>query len=132
MARHASDHRSAAGETLHSEPAASHEQAALDAVLRATADTDADERVTAAEVEALRDVARRHGPVALTLEPIAVELVEAIILINYGHLRRPPEVWRATASRIASLLFESPVPRARLENLWARLLDTHDAARTDA
>jgi hypothetical protein len=96
---------------------------ALDAVLRATLESGiGEERVTGEEVAALRAVARRHGG-ALAFDPAAIELVEAIILVNYGHLKRPPEVWRAVAVKIATLLFETPTSRARLENLWARLLE---------
>lgn len=99
---------------------------AFDAVLRATLDSDAaDQRVTAEEVAALADVARRHGAAPFVNDPIAVDLVEAIIQANYGHLRRPPEIWRSTAVRIAAVLCDSPAARARLENLWARLLESH-------
>ena len=66
--------------------------------------------MTAEEIEALRDVARRHGPAPLAYDPIAIELVEAIILVNYGRLRRPPEVWRATAAQIAAVLSNRPRP----------------------
>jgi hypothetical protein len=119
-----SNDRSDARET-YAEPPSTVDAGALDAVLRATLESgEGDERVTADEVEALRAVARgRGGP--LVFDPVAVELVEAIILVNYGHLKRPPEVWRAVAVKIATLLFESPTSRARLENLWARLLETH-------
>jgi hypothetical protein len=108
------------------------DEGALDAVVRATLESDeADVRVTPEEISALSDVARRHGPGPLTFEPAAVELVEAIIQVNYGQLRRPPEVWHATAVKIATLLFDSPTARARLENLWNRLIESH-GSRTDA
>jgi hypothetical protein len=106
---------------------------ALDAVLRATLESaESDERVTSEEVAALRDVARRHGPRPLVLDPIAIDLVQALILVNYGALRRPPEVWQATAAKIATLLFDSPTTRARLENLWARLHEADGPPTADA
>ena len=101
---------------------AAQEAEALDAVVRATLES-ADERVTPEEIEALTAVARRLGDLPLAFDPIAVELVEAIINVNYGQLRRPPEVWRSTAVKIATLLFESPAAHARLENLWRRLVE---------
>jgi hypothetical protein len=120
-----SNDRSAAPETYAESPLAV-DAGALDAVLRATLESgEGDDRVTADEVEALRAVARGRGDGPLVFDPVAVELVEAIILVNYGHLKRPPEVWRAVAVKIATLLFESPTSRARLENLWSRLLESH-------
>jgi hypothetical protein len=102
------------------------EAKALDAVVRATIDSaSAEEQVTPEEIEALRAVAQRLGPGPLVLDPVSVELVEAIINVNYGQLRRAPEVWRATAVKIATLLFDSPSARARLENLWQRLIESH-------
>jgi hypothetical protein len=58
------------------------------------------------------------------LDPIAIDMVEAIILVNYGQLRRPPELWRSIARQIAATLMDAPSARARLVNLWARLLES--------
>jgi hypothetical protein len=55
-----------------------------------------------------------------------------MILANYGQLRRPPEVWRMTAVKIATLLFESPTTRARLDNLWARLIEANERPAANA
>ena len=132
MSRPHPDDRSPAREEYVAETPAV-DAGALDAVLRATLESaESDERVTSEEVDALRDVARRHGPGPLTLDPVAIDLVQAIIVVNYGALRRPPEVWQATAAKIATLLFDSPTTRARLENLWARLLESNGPATADA
>jgi hypothetical protein len=99
---------------------------ALDAALRATLNAvEGDERITPEELAALGEVARRFGAAALSYDPIAIELVHAIIQVNYGHLRRPPEMWRSTAAKIATLLYDSPTARARLENLWSRLIESY-------
>jgi hypothetical protein len=105
---------------------------ALDAIVRATLESADDEaHVTNEEIAALAAVARRHRLAPLSYDPVAIELVEAIIQANYGPLGRPPEVWHATAAKIAALLLESPASRARLENLWSRLVEAH-GSRIDA
>jgi hypothetical protein len=127
MSQPAPDDRFAARETTDA-PAdqSAAEAGALDAVLRATLDAaELDERVTSEEVEALRAVAARFGDVPLSYDPIAIELVLAIMQVNYGHLRRKADVWRSTAVKIATLLFDSPTGRVRLENLWSRLIESH-------
>src|SRR5262245_58299420 len=126
MSQPSPDHRSGARETTESADAGAVDAGALDAVLRATLDAaELDERVTSEEVEALRAVAARHGDAPLSYDPIAIELVLAIMQVNYGHLKRSPDVWRSTAVKIATLLFDSPTGRARLENLWSRLVESH-------
>ena len=100
--------------------------AALDQVVRTTVESiEAEEQVTAEELAALGAVAGRLGDQPLTLDPVAIALVEAMIMVNYGHLKRAPEVWAGTAHKIATLLFDSPASRARLDNLWRRLLEAY-------
>jgi hypothetical protein len=102
------------------------DESALDAAVRATLESaDGDQQITAEEIGALREVARRLGATPLSLDPVAVELVEAIINVNYGQLHRSPEVWHAVAVRIATVLYESPAARTRLENLWLQLIESH-------
>ena len=106
-------------------PTAPLESQALDAVVRATLESaDADQRVTPEEIEALKAVARRLGPVPLSFDPVAIALVEAIVQVNYGQLGREPEVWRSAAGKIARLLFDSPTARSRLEVLWRQLVES--------
>lgn len=131
-----SPQRSSAERASASEPQADsaplNEEGALDAIVRATLESAGDEaRVTNEEISALAAVARRHGLAPLSYDPVAIELVEAIIQANYGPLGRPPEVWHATATKIAAVLLESPASRARLENLWSRLVEAH-GSRIDA
>ncbi len=98
---------------------------ALEAAVRATlSNSEAEGEVTAEEIAALQSVAKRHGNVSLTFEPIAIELVEAIISVNYGHLQRSDEVWKGAANKVAQLLFDAPEAHARLENLWHRLVES--------
>jgi len=119
------DHFEAARPAEVVQPETSQEGRALEeAVHRTLANTESGGPVTREEITALQAVAARHGDVPLTLDPIAIELVEAIINVNYGHLRRPREVWQRTAAKIARLLCDSPEARARLENLWRRLVES--------
>jgi hypothetical protein len=97
----------------------------LDQIVRATiVSAESQPPITSEEMAALKAVASRWGDVALTLDPIAVELVEAIILANYGQLNRSPEQWRAASTRIAKHLVDSPATNARLNNLWRRLIES--------
>jgi len=105
-------------------PTSQEEQALEDAVRTTLVNTEADGPVSPEEIAALQGVAKRHGHGPLTLDPIAIELVEAMIQVNYGHLQRPREVWQETATRVAKLLCDAPEARARLENLWRRLVES--------
>lgn len=85
------------------------------------------ELATVAEIEQLLEVVRRRGTGPLVLEPIATELVAAIVSVNYQGLNRSPEFWRIIAAKIAAVLYEAPAARARLENLWRRLVESYGA-----
>ena len=54
-------------------------RALKDAVHTTLANTEAGGSVTHEEIAALQEVARRNGSVPLTFDPLAIELVEAII-----------------------------------------------------
>jgi len=99
-------------------------QALEDAVRTTLVNSEADGPVSPEEIAALQAVAKRHGHVPLTLDPVAIELVEAIVLVNYGHLQRHSEVWQKTAKKIATLLCDAPESHARLENLWHKLVES--------
>jgi predicted metal-dependent hydrolase len=108
-------------------PVSPREEGALEAAVKATLEAaDVAERVTAEEIDALQAIARRYGPVPLTLAPIAIDLVAAIINVNYGGLNRAPEVWQTMATKIATVLYESPAAQQRLENLWRQLLESDE------
>ncbi|RIK73122.1 MAG: hypothetical protein DCC67_18305 [Planctomycetota bacterium] len=102
------------------------DEAALGAAVKAALESgDAGERVLVEEMEALREVASRHGASRQVSEAIAVDLVAAILTVNYRGLKRPPDFWKSMAAKIAAVLLESPSAQARLENLWRRLIELH-------
>ena len=94
----------------------------LESVLRQTeAMTDADEPPSRAEMEAVEEVARRLAGEPFSLDPVAVELVSAMLLVQYGSQWNSPGLWRVVSERIARSIFESPPSRERMERLWDRL-----------
>jgi hypothetical protein len=102
------------------------DSSAFEAVVRTTLEfADGGEKVSAEEFAALGEIARRYGPGELVWNPVAIEMVSAIIKVNYGALNRQPEFWQAVAEKIAAVLFESPAAKARLENLWDRLVESN-------
>ena len=94
----------------------------LERVLRETSGIfGADEAVDEADSEALAEVARRHGGEPLTFEPIAVELVQAVLRSHFPAQSHSSQLWHALTAQIALTLFDDPVSRDRLEALWVRL-----------
>ena len=98
----------------------------LDQILETTREAvDGDTSITPQELECLLDVARRHRQKELCLEPVLVELVQAILLANYGHLQRDSQFWEQTSTKMAVVLYESPATLPRLQNLWHRLQEAN-------
>lgn len=94
----------------------------LEEVLRQTSAMmeDASES-TDEDLGALLVVARRHVGRVLTLEPVLIELVEAMLRHQFeAHL--PTEDWEPMARQIAETLYEDPAAQERLQRLWSRLL----------
>ncbi len=75
-----------------------------------------------AALEAAEAVARRHRGAELTLVPVAVELVEAVLSPMF-HASAASSVM---IERISETLWEDPVARPRLEQLWNRLRERAD------
>lgn len=94
----------------------------LESVLRQTAQmADSDEPPSRAEMEAVEEVARRLAGSSFALEPVVVELVGAMLLVQYGQQWNSPALWRVVSQRIARSIFEDPLSRQRMERLWDRL-----------
>jgi hypothetical protein len=73
------------------------------------------------EMQALADVARRHPGQAFSLDPVAIELVSAVLNTQFGEQIADGSERRSMAVRIAETLVESDPARQRLESLWNRL-----------
>ncbi len=96
----------------------------MERVLRETlAVTEADVPLEGAELTALEDVARRFIGTALSLHPVVVALVQAILSARFGSLACYPDVGQAVSLRIAQTLWDDPTSQARLLRLWARLTE---------
>ena len=94
----------------------------LESVLRQTAAmADSDEPPSRAEMDAVEEVARRLEGHRFALDPVVVELVGAMLLVQYGSQWNSPGLWRVVSERIAGRIFEDPLSRERMERLWDRL-----------
>lgn len=97
-------------------------QISLEQVLEQTlARLGASEPLAEADVLALQGVADRRRGLTLQLDPVAVELVEALL---GDHLRiwlKSPEAWRSMTTEIAQALLDHPASQARLQSLWSQL-----------
>ena len=69
----------------------------------------------------LVEVARRHQGRPLTLDPVLVDLFQAIVRINLSHLAGKNADWQAMSRQIAATLWEDEPSQARLERFWNRL-----------
>jgi hypothetical protein len=70
---------------------------------------------------ALRDVVARHRRKPFSLEPVAVDLVGAVLRGQQQGRPGSSAVWRAVSRRVAQTLCDDPVSRGRLEAFWDRL-----------
>lgn len=73
------------------------------------------------DLESLLAIARRHAGSPLTLEPIAVELVEAVLTEALGWGWQRPEQWRPLSRQLAQTVINDGRSFERMERLWRRL-----------
>ena len=105
-----------------SEASAPGDASLLESVLRQTAAmADSDEPPSRAEMEAVEEVARRLAGHPFALDPVVVELVGAMLLVQYGSQWNSPGLWRVVSQRIGRSIFDDPPSRERMERLWDRL-----------
>lgn len=77
--------------------------------------------VDAAVTAAMEDVARRHAGQPLELEPVGIELIEALLVAQFPLFASRDTLRARAAKAIAQSLLADPTARVRLENLWASL-----------
>jgi hypothetical protein len=75
----------------------------------------------APDMNALKEVARRHRGQRLSLDPVAVELVQAAMRPQFGSLALTPQVWQQLTTQVARMLVEDPTAHDRLQGFWDRL-----------
>jgi hypothetical protein len=73
------------------------------------------------QIAAIRAVARRRAGEGLILDPVLIELVEAVLSVQFRGLADGSPIWKQAARQIAQTLFDDPVARGRLEALWNNL-----------
>ncbi len=94
----------------------------LERVLQETAEIySIDEPLSAADQTAMREVAGRHRGEPLTLDPIGVELVQAVLQSHFPAQPHESQLWHAMTAQIALTLFDDPVSHERLQAMWIRL-----------
>ncbi|HEX3727615.1 MAG TPA: hypothetical protein VHV08_15280 [Pirellulales bacterium] len=94
----------------------------LDQILALTADSSPPAGgVEGRDVAALRAVAQQWTGHPFALHPVVVELIHAIVQVEFEQAEIPPSTVRAMSEQIAATLYDDPVSRRRLEALWLRL-----------
>lgn len=73
------------------------------------------------DVLAMREVAKTLAGEPFTLEPVAVELIRAVLNVQFQKAGIPPATVEAMARQIAATLCDDPSARQRLEALWVAL-----------
>lgn len=73
------------------------------------------------DLRALIAVAHQFAGQPLTLDPVAVELIHAVLGVQLARAQLPGHTIKAMARYIAATLYGDPLSRQRLELLWARL-----------
>lgn len=96
--------------------------ALLERVLQQTATAADAARVTSnAEILRLRAVANRRKELPLTLEPVVVEMVQAVLGNEFAGIENDPVRFRAMTVEIARALMDDPAAQQRLEAMWTKL-----------
>ncbi len=75
------------------------------------------------ELSALIEVGRRYCGQPLSLHPIAVELVDAILKFRVAHIATSDQLRRHMSEQIAESLLDDPQSEERLEGFWNRLVE---------
>jgi hypothetical protein len=73
------------------------------------------------DMNALKEVARRHRGQPLSLEPVALELVKAALRPQLGALADTPGVYEKLSLQVARMLIDDPIAYDRLQGFWNRL-----------
>lgn len=95
----------------------------LESVLRETLAAVEDDSSTASELAALKELAQRRRDERFDVEPIGVEMVEAVLAADFSALVPSREAWSQMTRAIAHTLCDDPISRQRLEDIWHRLTE---------
>jgi hypothetical protein len=96
--------------------------ALLERVVRQTlAGGTVEEPLRPEEMDAMREVARRRQGEPLGLDPVATELVDAVLRTQFGNPVNAAGIWQALCRQVAETVMDDPVSHQRLESLWSSL-----------
>jgi hypothetical protein len=79
--------------------------------------------LSGADFQAVADVVRARREEPFGLDPVAIELIRAILRPYFGGPNGAMEALSAIAREIAGSLFEDPVFHHRLRNFWTHLIE---------
>jgi hypothetical protein len=116
--------RRALADAGQSSPPRAPNAALLEKVLRETEELlCGDGPLSNAEKAAMQEVARRHRGQPLSLGPVAVQLVQAVLGTRFESRADSEGLWREMATAVAESILGDPVARARLRALWKCLTE---------
>lgn len=95
----------------------------LEDVLAETLSTS-NQPIDPAELQSLQQVARRYPDQPISLEPIGVELVMAILQLRFPGARDSDTAWQRMSSTIAESMLDVPEIQRRLEKFWTKLSES--------
>ena len=97
----------------------------LERVLQETlTDGDLCEAMSAADKKALSEVATRYPNQHLSLDPVVVALVRAVLRTHFEALPGSEDFWQAISVEISQSLWDDVAARSRLEVFWQHLCES--------
>lgn len=97
--------------------------ALLEQILEETLSDGAVSHLDPVALQALGEVAKRFPGVALVVDPIAVELVKALLKTHFRGFGASDAFWQEVSQQIATTLCEAPDTQEKLERLWSQLTE---------
>lgn len=113
------DHLQRSGQPAgENEPIAQRVRDALDATLLMD---DLERRMHAGDMPALRAVAQRLHGKPISLDPVAITMIEAVLASAYGEDIRESTQWQRICRQVAQSIWDDPTAMKRLATLWESL-----------
>jgi hypothetical protein len=98
------------------------DRALLEEVLRKTlAICSSDEPLDEDSNNALKSVVARHAGEPFSFDPVAIQLVAAVLRVQFAAGSNSSGIWGELPIRVARTLYDDPPSRERLETFWRRL-----------
>lgn len=112
------------GKPLEGAAARGEEGFLLEQVLASTPLTGGEvDSLPSGDLEALKQIARRHAGRAFSIRPVLEEMIEALLGKQLRGLGASPAARGALIAEVAQTLYDDEATRARLEAIWLRLAE---------